>query len=100
MSLSIIQGSFLFYMAVVNDHFRQLKSLSDDGNISEEMARQFEFMRDEIKEIKAQQQNVSKVVQQLAEMLETKIVESITKVPDFDSPIPRKMPTVTPDTAK
>lgn len=66
--------------------------MSDDGNISEEMARQFEFMRDEIKEIKAQQQNVSKVVQQLAEMLETKIVESITKVPDFDSPIPRKMP--------
>ena len=74
--------------------------MDDSGNISEEMARQFEFMRDEIKEIKTQQQNVQQAVQKLAEMLETKMVESITKVPDHDSPVPRKVPSMLPDNTK
>lgn len=73
--------------------------MDDSGNISEEMARQFEYMRDEIKEIKTQQQNVQRAVEQLAEMLETKMVESMTKVPDYDTPIPRKVPSIIPENA-
>jgi len=46
--------------------------LSDTGNISEEMTRQFEFLRDELKQITAQQAHIEKSVNTLCDMFGVK----------------------------
>jgi len=62
---------------------RQIKNFDDGSNVSEEMARQFEFMRDEIKEVKQQNQDLHKVISQLTELLQTKNPsETLIKMPD------------------
>ena len=62
--------------------FRQIKTTDDGSNISEEMTRQFEMMRDEIKEVKTQNQDLHTVVSQLTNFLQSKYDESKNYTPN------------------
>ena len=51
---------------------RQIKTTDDGSNITEEMTRQFEMMRDEIKEVKKQNQDLCNIISQLTNFLQSK----------------------------
>jgi len=55
---------------------RNIRSLDDGSNISEEMTRQFEFMRDEIKDIKQQNQDLKDVVNKLNNLIQLKFSDN------------------------
>ena len=66
------QGFFVFEILLSDLVNRNIRSLDDGSNISEEMTRQFEFMRDEIKDIKQQNQDLKDVVNQLNNLIQLK----------------------------
>lgn len=56
------------------------------------MSKQFDFMNERMDTLAAQQQKLFAAIQNLTEALETKKIESVTRIPDLDTLAPRQLP--------
>lgn len=86
------QSSRYFEFIRCSNFSRQLRELNNNGDVVDSLTRQFDIINERMDAMTAQQQQLFAAMQNLTEALETKKFESITKVPDYDSPIPRQLP--------